>query len=250
MIHLENEIAIVTGSSRGIGADIAKSLAANGCKVAVNYRQSEDKANAVVEEIRRAGGTAVSVKADVTDKDQVNRMAETVAGQFGHPTILVNNASSSMIAKKIAKTEWGEFESCFAMAVKSAFNCCGAVTPQMMKNRRGKIVNIVTQYSMGAPPIAMATYVTAKHALVGFSKSLAVELAPFGIQVNMVSPGFTETELVGHVPESFRQSIAGQTPLKRNALASDTSNAVLYLVSGLSNFVTGINLPVCGGNVM
>ena len=120
----------------------------------------------------------------------------------------------------------------------------------MMKRRRGKIVNIITQYSFGVKPTAMATYVTAKYALVGFSKCLAVELAPFGIQVNMVSPGFTETGLTSHIPESFKQSIAGQTPLKRNTQCADTANAVLYLVSDLSSFVTGVNLPVCGGNIM
>lgn len=250
MINLENEIAVITGAGRGIGADIARKLATCRCKVVVNYSQNREKAENVVQEIRRAGGTAIAVQADVTRADEVSKMTDTATKEFGSPTILVNNASSSIISKKIAKTEWNDFQSCFSMAIQSAFNCCGAMTPAMMKSRRGKVINIVTQYSFGVPPTAMATYVTAKYALVGFSKCLAVELAPFGIQVNMVSPGFTETDLTSHIPESFKQSIAGQTPLKRNTQCADTANAVLYLVSDLSNFVTGINLPVCGGNIM
>ena len=250
MINLENEIAIVTGSGRGAGADIARKLAACRCRVIVNYNQSREKAENVVSEIQQAGGTAMAVKADVTRIDEVNKMVETTAKAFGNPTILINNASSSMISKKIAKTDWSDFQSCFNMAIQSAFNCCGAITPAMMKNRKGKIVNIITQYSFGVPPTAMATYVTAKYALVGFSKCLAVELAPFGIQVNMVSPGFTETDLTSHIPDSFKQSIAGQTPLKRNTQCADTANAVLYLVSDLASSVTGVNLPVCGGSIM
>jgi 3-oxoacyl-[acyl-carrier protein] reductase len=250
MIKLENEVAIVTGASRGIGAEIARKLALCGCRVAVNYNKSREKAEQLVDEIKQTGGTAIAVQADVTKTDEVNKMVESVTKELGNPGILVNNASSPIIAKKIAKTDWAEFQSTFNTAVQSAFNCCSAITPMMMKNRRGKIVNIVTQYSFGVPPTAMATYVTAKYALVGFSKCLAVELAPFGIQVNMVSPGFTETDLTSHIPESFKQSIVGQTPLKRHTQCSDTANAVLYLVSDLSNFQTGINIPVCGGNIM
>lgn len=250
MINLENEVAIITGSSRGIGADIASKLAACRCRVVVNYNLNREKAEKVVAEIQQTGGTAIAIKADVTRADEVNSMVETTVKEFGNPTILINNASSSMVSKKIAKTDWNDFQSCFNMAIQSTFNCCNAITPAMMKSRRGKIVNIITQYSFGVPPTAMATYVTAKYALVGFSKCLAVELAPFGIQVNMVSPGFTETDLTSHIPDSFKQAIVGQTPLKKNAQCSDTSNAVLYLVSDLSSFITGINLPVCGGNIM
>lgn len=250
MINLENEIAVVTGAGRGIGADIARKFAACRCRVVVNYNQSREKAGNLVSEIQQSGGAAIAVKADVTRPDEVSAMVEIATKEFGAPTILVNNASSPMISKKIAKTPWDDFQSCFNMAIQSAFNCCGAITPAMIKSRRGKIINIITQYSFGVPPTAMATYVTAKYALVGFSKCLAVELAPFGIQVNMVSPGFTETDFTSHIPDSFKQSIAGQTPLKRNAQCADTANAALYLASDLSNFMTGVNLPVCGGNIM
>lgn len=250
MIKLENEVAVVTGAGRGIGAEIARKLAVCGCRVVVNYNKSKEKAEQLAAEIKQAGGIAIAVQADVTRPDEVGKMVETATKEFGNPSILVNNASSSIIAKKIAKTDWSEFQSTLNAAVQSTFNCCSAVTPMMMKNRRGKIVNIVTQYVFGVPPTAMATYITAKYALVGFSKCLAVELAPFGVQVNMVSPGFTETDLTSHIPESFKQSIVGQTPLKRHTQCADTANAVLYMVSDLSNFQTGINLPVCGGNIM
>ena len=250
MFNLENEVAIITGASRGIGADIAKKLSKSGCKVVINYHQSREKAEALAVEIQQAGGKAIPFKADVTEPIQVNQMVETTVDKFGNPTILINNASSKMIHKKIAKTNWDEFLSCFEMTVKSSHICCASVTPMMRKNKKGKIVNILTQYIQGVPPFALATYVTAKYALAGFSKSLAVEMAPFGIQVNMVSPGLTETDLVSGLPESFKQVIAQQTPMKRNTECDDISNAVIFLVSDLSNFINGINLPVCGGNIM
>jgi 3-oxoacyl-[acyl-carrier protein] reductase len=250
MIRLDQEIAVVTGSSRGIGAHIAKTLAGAGCKVVVNYLNNKEKAEAVRDAIVAGGGAAIAVQADVSNAEAVRHLAEETLKAFGAPTLLVNNASAAIINKKIAKTEWGEFQSTFEIAVRSAYNCCQAVTPAMCKARKGKIVNIVTQYSLGTPPTAMATYVTAKYALVGFSKCLAVELAPFGIQVNMVSPGFTETDLTAHLPDHVKQAIAAQTPLKRNATCADVAQAVLFLASPLADFMTGINLPISGGNTM
>ena len=250
MIDLASETAIVTGGSRGIGAEIAKTLGSRGCRVAVNYLQNKDKAEETVLAIEKAGGKAISYQADVTDTEQTKKMIDAVSSDLGQPLILVNNASSPIISKKLSKTEWSEFISCFESSVKSTFNCVSALAPLMRKQKRGKIINIVTQYSFNAPPIAMATYITSKYALVGLSKSLAVELAPFGIQVNMISPGLTETDLTNHLPEAFIQASAQSTPLKRNAVACDTANAALYLVSDLSSHLTGVNLPVCGGNVM
>lgn len=250
MIDLANEVAIVTGASRGIGAAIAKKLSAHRCKVIVNYNLSREKAESVVAEIRQAGGQAIAFQADVTDESQVNTMLQAATGEFGSPTLLINNASSGMIHKKVTKTDWKDFQSCFEVAVKSAYNCSRAVIPSMSQNRRGRIVNIITQYSLGAPPLALATYITAKYALAGFSKSLAVELAPLGINVNMVSPGLTETDLVKGLPNSFKQAIAQQTPMKRNTETNDVANAVLFLVSDLAGYITGVNLPVCGGNIM
>ena len=250
MIDLANEVAIVTGASRGIGAAIAKKLSAQRCKVIVNYNMSPEKAESVVAEIRQAGGQAIAFKADVTDESQVNAMVQAATSEFGSPTLLINNASSGMIHKKVTKTDWKDFQSCFEVAVKSAYNCSRAVIPSMTQNRRGRIVNIITQYSLGVPPLALATYITAKYALAGFSKSLAVELAPLGINVNMVSPGLTETDLVKGLPDSFKQAIAQQTPMKRNTETNDVANAVLFLVSDLAGYITGVNLPVCGGNIM
>ena len=247
---MENEIAIVTGAGRGIGADIAMTLASAGCRVIVNYRESEEQANALVAKINQSGGTALAVRADVTQFEDVQSLLSQTVEQFGAPTILVNNVGPGIVSKKIVKTDWDDFQSCFEAGVKSAFNCSKSVGALMMKNRRGSIVNIATQFTFGLPPIAMATYVTAKYALVGFSKCLAGELAPFGVNVNMVSPGLTETDMVSHMPESFKQSFAEGTPLKRNTECSDISNAVLFLLSNPSRFVTGVNLPVCGGNIM
>ena len=250
MIDLAKETALITGASRGIGAEIARAFGQHGCKVAVNYNQNKERAEEIVSTVEEVGSSAMAFQADVTNTEQVNRMVESVSSNLGQLTILVNNASSPIISKKLGKTNWNEFASCFEMTVKSALNCALAVLPPMRKQKRGKIVNIITQYVFNAPPIAMATYITAKHGLVGFSKSLAVEVAPFGIQVNMISPGLTETDLTNHIPEAVIEASAKSTLLKRNAKKSDTANAALYLVSDLSNHLTGVNLPICGGNVM
>ncbi|MDC1122015.1 SDR family oxidoreductase [Nitrospinaceae bacterium] len=250
MIRLENEIAIVTGASRGIGADIAEMLASVGCRVVINYLQNFEKGEALISKIREAGGTALAIQADVTRHDDAQKMLDRTIEEFGVPTILVNNVGPGIISKKLIKTDWADFETCINTGVKSAFNCSKIIGPLMMKNRKGHIINISSQYSFGIPPVAMSTYVTAKYALVGLSKCLAIELAPFGVNVNIISPGMTETDLVGHLPEGYKQAISEGTPLKRNTKCSDVSNAVLFLVSSPSSFITGINLPVCGGNVM
>ena len=138
MIDLANEVAIVTGASRGIGAAIAKKLSAQRCKVIVNYNMSPEKAESVVAEIRQAGGQAIAFKADVTDESQVNAMVQAATSEFGSPTLLINNASSGMIHKKVTKTDWKDFQSCFEVAVKSAYNCSRAVIPSMTQNRRGR----------------------------------------------------------------------------------------------------------------
>ncbi len=249
MFDLKNEVAIVTGSSRGIGAGIAKALASYGCAVAVNYLNSPEKAETVVAEIKNAGGNAKAFKADVSDPDSAQDLVDQTLGNLGIPTILINNAASPIIHKKIIKTDWSDFTSTFDMAVKATFNCCRSVMPHMKKNKRGKIVNVISQHIYGVPPFGMATYVTAKYALEGFSKCLATEVAP-NIQVNMVSPGLTETDLVSGLPDSYKENIAQQTLMKRNTELKDISNAILFLVSPFSDYLTGTNLPVCGGNVM
>ena len=250
MIDLANETALITGASRGIGAEIAKTFGMCGCKVAVNYLQNERAAEKTISAVEEVGGKALAFQADVREEEQVNRMVESVSTKLGQPTILINNASSPIISKKLGKTDWSEFILCFETAIKSAFNCASAISPLMRKQRRGKIINIISQYVFNVPPIAMATYITSKHALVGFSKSLAVELAPFGVQVNMISPGLTETDLTSHLSETIIQASAQSTLMKRNAQTSDTAGTALYLASDLSNHLTGVNIPVCGGNVM
>lgn len=250
MFNLQNEIAIVTGASRGIGAAIAKKLGACQCKVVVNYHQSQEKAKSVVDEIKKQGGRAFAFQADVSNPEPVNQMVDKTLKEFGEPTVLVNNVSSPINTKKFSKTQWSEYLSSFEVSVKSTLNCSQAVESMMRKAKKGKIVNIITQYSFGVPPLGLAPYVTAKHALVGLSKCMALELAPYGVQVNMVSPGLTETDFSSHLPDAFKEMIAKQTPLKRNTECEDVSNAVLFLVSDLSNYLTGVNLPVCGGNIM
>ncbi|HJP17145.1 MAG: beta-ketoacyl-ACP reductase [Gammaproteobacteria bacterium] len=247
---LKNKAALVTGSSRGIGAAIALKLAENGCRIAVNYCQNEAAANETLGKIQELGNEGILFKADVANEENVNEMAEDIKKRFGGIDILVNNASSSIEAKFILDLNWEDLKKQIDTAVKGTFYCSKAFAPGMVEKKAGRIINIVSQYSVGLPPQKMGHYVTAKTAMIGLSKSLAVDLASHGVTVNMVSPGLTETDFTSHIPERMKKMFAQQTPLKKNTTTEDVANSVLFLASDSANHITGINLPVCGGMIM
>ena len=247
---LKEKAALVTGSSRGIGAAIALKLAENGCRVAVNYYQNDAAANETLEKMQKLGSEGILCKADVTKEEDINEMTKDVKNRLGSLDILVNNASAPVKSKFILDLDWDIIEEQIATAVKGTFLCCKAFAPEMVEKKGGRIINIATQYSLGNPPPKLGHYTTAKSGMVGLSRSLSVELAPYGITVNMVSPGLTETDFSSHIPERMKQMIAQQTPLKKNTTVEDVAISVLFLVSDAASHITGVNLPVCGGMVM
>lgn len=243
-MSLAGQVALVTGASRGIGAAVAKALAAQGVSVAVNYFGSEAAAHAVVDEITAAGGRALALKADARDRAQLEAMAATVQAQLGPIGILVLNASIGFPMAAFAQYPWQAFEAKVTGELGAAFHGCQAVLPQMLARKGGSIVAISSGLAR-QPGWGFCAHSAAKAGLEGFVRALACELGPMGIRVNAVAPGLTETDATAHLPEKHKQATADHTPLRRNGQAEDVAQAVLGILQ--SGFVTGATLPVNGG---
>lgn len=244
---LSERIALVTGASRGIGAAIARALGEAGASVAVNYRDSADAAADVCRAVEQAGGRALPVQADITDPAAFAGALEQVRRAFGPVDVLVNNACIAAVPRPFLETDWSDVEALLAVQVRAAWQCCQAVLPGMLERKSGRIVNIGSVLTHNVPPAQWTAFVMAKAALKSLTRSLAVEFGPHGILVNMVSPGMTGTESIAAVPERLRKVQAMQTPLRRLGAPEDVARAVAFLCSEGGAYVTGADIPVCGG---
>jgi 3-oxoacyl-[acyl-carrier protein] reductase len=243
-------VALVTGASRGIGAAIARTLAAQGVAVALNYYRSADHAERQAREIRQVGGRAVTIQADVREAEDVSRLVQTVAGELGGLTHVVNAAIGGLEQQPFTDLDWSAFQRHLDYQLKAVVQVCQASYPFLKAAGRSSIVNILSQVTAGVPPARMAGYVAAKYALFGLSKALAVEWATDGIRVNTVSPGLARTELTEHYHERVFKMEATRVPLGRLAAPDDVAHTVAFLLGDESAFLTGINVPVSGGQVM
>ena len=246
---LEGRTALITGGGRGIGAATARLFAKHGAKVAVNYHQNAKAAIALAKSIDDEGGTAVPIQADVRDANSVAAMIKAVESLLGPIDTLVSNASISFPMAPFTEYPWEAFEAKLVGEIKSAFNCCRAVVPGMIARKKGCIIAVSSGLSRRPGP-GFCAHTTAKSGLDGLMKSLALELGPMGIRVNVVAPGLTLTDAVAHMPEQMRQMSAKSTPLQRNAEAADIAGAILLLASEEARFLTGTYLPVSGGSLM
>lgn len=243
MGSLKGEVAIVTGASNGIGRGIAERLAQDGATVVVNYAKSADKAKQVVAGIEAKGGQAVAIQADVSKVADVRRLVKDAVKQFGRLDILVNNAGEFM-AKPLAETTEEEFDRLFALNAKGPYFAMQEAAKIIAAG--GRIVNISTDGTHLGFSGATA-YLGSKGALEQFTKGLAHELAPKGVTVNTVSPGFTETDMM---KEPFRTVGIQMSPLKRIGLPKDIADVVAFVVSEDARWLTGQNLHAGGGVVM
>lgn len=243
-------VALVTGASRGIGAEIARVLAGRGWAVAVNYWRSADAAATVVDDIASAGGSAFAVQGDIRDEASVEKITAEVTARLGAPLLLVNAATGELEQCPASELTWAAFEHHLSYQVRGVLRMCQAVLPGMIAAGRGSIVNMLSQATGNVPPAQLADYVTAKYALMGLSKALAAEWADRNIRVNMVSPGLTRTELTQAYPERVFKLEAARTPMRRLATARDAAAAVAFLASEDAGFLTGVNLFVSGGQIM
>lgn len=236
-----NDTIIVTGASRGIGRAIAFYLGKNGANVCVNYLIKEKEAKDVVAEIVKAGGTAIAVQANVAQEGEVARMVKETTKTFGPIFGVVNNAGAPISHTQFIDTHWEDFENHFFVQIKGIFNTVKATLPDMMENKSGSIVNIASAYTLETPPSRLVSYITAKQAVVGLTRSLAAELARYNIRVNAVSPGFTETDLTRDLPRIFHEAEAAKAPHGRLITPEDVAKEVAFLMSSDAKSVTGEN---------
>ena len=248
-MELANKVALVTGSSRGIGAAIARELARHGVKVAVNYVRNRERGEQVIAAIADAGGTAILIEANVTERSRVTAMVQHTQEELGPIDILVNNANMRFPITPFIDYRWEDFEHKLLDEMRAAFFCCQAVAPGMVERGSGCIVNVSSGLSR-VPGAGFVAHTSAKAALDGFSKALALELGPAGVRVNVVAPGLTLTDATARQPKEMHEAIAAHTPLRRLGLPEDIAGAVVFLCSDWARFVTGTYLPVSGGSQM
>jgi 3-oxoacyl-[acyl-carrier protein] reductase len=247
-VPITERVAFVSGGSRGIGAAIASALAEAGAAVVINYRTRADVADEVSGAIRASGGRALALQADVTDGSSVSEAIRRAQDHFNHPVdLLINNAGSLPEPRAFAQTTWENVQALLDVHVRGAFYCCQAAIPGMMQQKSGRIVNIGSVFTRGTPPANWSSVLIAKSAMQAMTRCLATELGPHGIRVNMVLPGLVETESIAALPDRLRKVQAMQTPLRRLATPADIAAVVRALCTSMGDFVTGTEIPVCGG---
>ena len=240
-----DKVAVVTGSSRGIGRAIALRLAAGGAKMVINYRSSETAADEVVDHIRSNGGEAIAVQGDVSVVAEAQALIDTAKKTFNRIDILVNNAGTTRDTLLVRMSE-DDWDVVIDTNLKGTFNCIKAVSRQMMRQRYGRIV-IITSVAGIAGNAGQANYASAKAGLIGLTKTVAKELGGRGITCNAVAPGLVPTDLTASVPEDLAKLAIERTPLGRTGTPEDMAAAVAFLASDEASFITGQILAVDGG---
>ncbi len=238
---LPNQVALVTGAGRGIGAAVARRLAAEGAKVVVHYRDSQEPAEALASEI---GGLALGC--DLTDPSATEAMAADALSHFGRIDILVNNAASFAADLTFEAATWDDFRAEFDGVVGATVNPIQAVLPVMKAQGGGRIINFLATLVQRPTP-EYIVHITAKSALIGLTRTLARDLGPHGITVNLVSPGMTLTDYSQNLPDDQKARVAALTPLRRLATPDDVAGIVLFYASPLADFLTGATLAPDGG---
>lgn len=245
---LDGKAALVTGASRGIGRAIALRLASEGAKVAINFAGNQKAAEEVKNEIEANGGEAILVQANVADPAAVEAMFAKVVEAFGTVDILVNNAGITRDGLLLRMKD-EDFEAVIDTNLKGVFYCTKAAAKLMMKKRSGRIVNMSSVVGL-IGNAGQTNYAASKAGVLGFSKSAAKELAARGITVNMVAPGFIDTDMTAVLADKVKEAMVKEIPLRRMGRPEDVANAVLFLVSDCSSYITGQVINVDGGMVM
>jgi len=250
MINLQGRTAIVTGGSRGIGKATAILLAKAGCDVAINYVKSEKQAQNVVQEIEEIGRKCLYVKADISDYREVKRMVREVIKDFGKIDILINNAGIWTYGEigNMDEETWNET---LDINLKGMFFMCNEVIPQMKRRKRGWIVNVSSTAGLRGEAYH-SHYAASKGGVIAFTKSLAVELAPYNILVNCIAPGWVDTDMCAEVfkNKEFKEKVRQSIPLRRIPSPEDIAGPILFLVSDLAKHITGAVINVSGGAVL
>ena len=252
MFDLSGRVAIITGSSRGIGRGIALKFADEGCSIVISDILAEE-AKRTLEEVLKKGREAVFIQCDVSDSHQVQDMVDQTIRKFGKVDILVNNAAIGAIIKTITEISEGEWDRLLAINLKGVFLCCKAVVPHMKEKKWGKIINISSMAAI-APPAPNIDYSSSKSGVLGLTLDLALELAPFNVCVNAILPGAIPTDMWNPLlpPEINKEDFFAEVgksvaPMQRVGTPEEVAGAALFLASDLSSYVTGDRILVGGG---
>lgn len=245
---LKGKVALVTGSSRGIGRAIALAMAREGASVVVNYVGSEDKAQKLCDEIKALGGNAISVKADVSHWEEATVLIEGTMANFGRIDILVNNAGITRdnLLLRMNPKDWDQV---IETNLTGAFNCAKLALRPMLKQKAGRIINISSVSGITGNP-GQANYAAAKAGLIGFTKALAKEVASRNILVNSIAPGFIATDMTDEIQQEAQESLLSAIPLGRFGSPEEVAEVAVFLASDASRYITGQTLVVDGGMVM
>ena len=247
--RLDGKVAMVTGSSRGIGKAIAERFAAEGAKVTVNWADRERDAKAVVDGINSRGGEALSIGADVSSSADVKKLVRTTMDRFGRIDILVNNAGV-MVGKPVLETTEEDWDRTIDVNLKGAYLCSKEVAPIMLGQEAGKIIMMSSNSGLYHPSAMKFTeYVVSKAGMNGLTKALALALGPH-ITVNAICPGWIKTDMIADTDPEVEQRILAETALRRWGTTDDVAGAAVFLASSEADFITGELLIVAGGRGM
>lgn len=242
---LENKVAIITGASRGIGAEIAKTFAKNGATVIVNYSGSQLKAEEVVNEINKNGNKATAYKCNVADFDEVKEMMAYVVSEYGKIDILVNNAGITKDNLLMAMKE-EDFDNVIDVNLKGTFNCMKHVVRQMIRQKQGRIINLSSIVGVRGNA-GQLNYSASKAGVIGMTKSLAKEIASRNITVNAIAPGFIETDMTEALDEKVKEQVLAEIPARKLGNVKDIAQAALFLASENAQYITGQVIGIDGG---
>ena len=244
----ERKIVLITGGSRGIGKETAKVYAENGYDVAINYVSEKTDVEGIKKEFQDMGVKCLMIKADVSNEEEVNNMVEKVISEFGKIDVLVNNAgiTKDTLLMRMSKED---FDKVIDINLKGTFLVTKAVSKYMMKKRCGYIINLSSVVGV-AGNSGQSNYSASKAGIIGFTKSIAKELASRNIRVNAVAPGFIETDMTNVLKDEVKESIGNQIPLKRMGTAREVAEVIYFLGTEKSSYITGQVINIDGGMVM
>lgn len=245
----ETKKALILGATGGIGYATCIQLAKDGFDLILHYNNNEEKAISLMCKVNSLNRKAFICKADINDNQQVEQLVDFSIRKFGNVDVFINCAATPIPPIKITELLWSDFVDNIELNLRVNFQVIKRILPQMVTNKYGKIVTLGSVYT-DKPNLNLIHYITAKAALEGFTKSLALELAPKGINVNMVSPSVISTELTADIPEKVKLMTIAQTPLRRLARPEDVAGAISFLVGEQSSFLAGENIRLNGGQVM
>jgi 3-oxoacyl-[acyl-carrier protein] reductase len=244
---LQGKVVLVTGASRGIGAAAAKRLADAGASVVVNYLQNRNAAQKVLKEIEDSGGRGMVFQADVTQKDQVEAMTRSIREKFGAVDVLVNNAYFPFEVGQLHELSWESFYRAVEHELAAFHHCVRACLPGMSEKKSGRIIVVSTRLVQQPLP-RMGAYAAAKSALESMANTMAIELGPLGIAVNVVTPAFTLTDASMIMPEEYRERVRQTRPLKKHLYPEDVAGAIAFLAGDEASMLTGSHILITGGS--